>query len=86
MLAPDASQVHHDWINALPPRLEVEPGDTVGFDTRNDADLHYTLRGRRRHKPASSSNYPVEDRGQLLGATGRSPAPSSIASSTIPTS
>jgi acetamidase/formamidase len=67
MLAPDASQVHHDWINTLPPRLEVEPGDTVGFDTRDDADLHYTPRGRRRHKPACSSNCPVEDWGKHLG-------------------
>ena len=33
----------------------AEPGDTVGFDTRDAADFHYTPRDRRRHKPAGSS-------------------------------
>jgi hypothetical protein len=43
-LTPGASQV--------PSRQEIEPGNTVGFDTRDAADLHYTPRDRRRHKPA----------------------------------
>ena len=25
----DADQVHYEWNNAIPPRLEIEPGDTV---------------------------------------------------------
>jgi acetamidase/formamidase len=40
----DASQVHYEWNNALPPRLEIEPGDTVVFDTRDAADGYYTRR------------------------------------------
>jgi acetamidase/formamidase len=37
----DASQVHYEWNNALPPRLEIEPGETVTFDTRDAADRYY---------------------------------------------
>ena len=37
----DALQVHYEWNNALPPRLEIEPGDTVVFDTRDAADRYY---------------------------------------------
>ncbi|HEY7204887.1 MAG TPA: acetamidase/formamidase family protein [Methylomirabilota bacterium] len=37
----DAEQVHYEWNNALPPRLEIEPGDTVVFDTRDAADRYY---------------------------------------------
>lgn len=40
----DASQVHYEWNNALPPRLEIDPGDTVVFDTRDAADGYYTRR------------------------------------------
>ncbi len=28
-------QVHHEWNNALAPRLTIDPGDTVVFDTRD---------------------------------------------------
>jgi acetamidase/formamidase len=38
----DASQVHHEWNNAIPPRLTIDPGDTVVFDTRDAADGFYT--------------------------------------------
>ena len=38
----DASQVHHEWNNAIAPRLEIEPGDTVVFQTRDAADLYYS--------------------------------------------
>lgn len=38
----DASTVHYEWNNALAPRLVVEPGDTVVFDTRDAADGYYT--------------------------------------------
>ena len=38
----DASQVHHEWNNAIPPRLEIDPGDTVVFDTRDAADGFYS--------------------------------------------
>src|SRR5712691_7224755 len=37
----DSTQVHYAWDNALPPRLEVDPGDTVVFDTRDSADGYY---------------------------------------------
>jgi acetamidase/formamidase len=40
----DATRVHYAWDNALPPRLEVEPGDTVVFDTRDAADGYYSRR------------------------------------------
>ena len=40
----DASVVHHAWDNALAPRLEVAPGDTVVFDTRDAADGFYSRR------------------------------------------
>jgi acetamidase/formamidase len=38
----DASQVHYEWNNALAPRLEIDPGDTVVFDTRDAADGYYS--------------------------------------------
>jgi acetamidase/formamidase len=38
----DASLVHYEWNNAIPPRLTVAPGDTVVFDTRDAADGYYT--------------------------------------------
>lgn len=34
--------VHHEWNNAIPPRLEIDPGDTVVFHTRDAADGFYT--------------------------------------------
>src|SRR3989441_64439 len=38
----EASRVHDEWNNALPPRLEIDPGDTVVFDTRDAADGYDT--------------------------------------------
>lgn len=38
----DAGVVHHEWNNAIPPRLAIAPGDTVVFDTRDAADGFYT--------------------------------------------
>ena len=38
----DASEVHKEWNNAIPPRLEIDPGDTVVFDTRDAADGYYS--------------------------------------------
>ena len=38
----DAGQVHYEWNNAIAPRLEIEPGDTVAFQTRDAADLFYS--------------------------------------------
>lgn len=37
----DASVVHYEWNSAIAPRLEIEPGDTVVFDTRDAADYFY---------------------------------------------
>ena len=38
----DAGQVHYEWNNAIPPRLRIEPGDTVVFQTRDAADGYYS--------------------------------------------
>jgi acetamidase/formamidase len=38
----DATQVHYAWDNSLAPRLEIDPGDTVIFDTRDAADRYYS--------------------------------------------
>jgi acetamidase/formamidase len=38
----DAKVVHYEWNNAIPPRLEIEPGDTLVLDTRDAADGYYT--------------------------------------------
>jgi acetamidase/formamidase len=38
----DADVVHKEWNNAIPPRLEIDPGDTVVFDTRDASDRYYT--------------------------------------------
>jgi acetamidase/formamidase len=40
----DASVVHHEWNNALAPRLTIDPGDTVVFGTRDAADGYYSPR------------------------------------------
>ena len=38
----DAGTVHYEWNNALAPRLVIDPGDTVVFDTRDSADGYYS--------------------------------------------
>ena len=38
----DASSVHYEWNNAIPPRLEIDPGDTVMFETRDASDEFYS--------------------------------------------
>lgn len=38
----DHQQIHQEWNNALAPRLTIDPGDTVVFDTRDAANLFYT--------------------------------------------
>ena len=38
----DAGQIHQEWNNALPPRLTIDPGDTVVFDTRDAANHYYS--------------------------------------------
>jgi acetamidase/formamidase len=38
----DRSVVHYEWNNALAPRLEIDPGDTVVFETRDAADGFYS--------------------------------------------
>jgi acetamidase/formamidase len=38
----DATEVHKEWNNAIPPRLTIDPGDTVVFDTRDAADRYYS--------------------------------------------
>ena len=38
----DDSVVHHQWDNSLTPRLTIDAGDTVVFDTRDAADRYYS--------------------------------------------
>jgi acetamidase/formamidase len=38
----DRSVAHYEWNNALAPRLEIDPGDTVVFETRDAADRFYS--------------------------------------------
>jgi acetamidase/formamidase len=38
----DRTVVHRAWDNSLPPRLVIDPGDTVIFDTRDAADGYYS--------------------------------------------
>jgi len=37
----NADKVHHAWDRSLPPRLTIDPGDTVIFETRDAADNYY---------------------------------------------
>jgi len=37
----DATTVHHVWDNAIPPRIEIDPGDTVVFRCRDSSDGYY---------------------------------------------
>jgi acetamidase/formamidase len=38
----DDAEIHREWNNALAPRLEIDAGDTVVFDTRDAADRFYS--------------------------------------------
>jgi acetamidase/formamidase len=38
----DAAQVHKEWDNTIPPRVTIDPGDTVVFDTRDASDHYYS--------------------------------------------
>src|SRR6267143_179214 len=70
----DAETVHYEWNNAIAPRLEIEPGDTVVFETRDAADRYYSrasthadvlARGPFRGHPLTG---PVRVRGARPGA------------------
>ena len=37
----DATTVHYVWDNAIPPRIEIDPGDTVVFRCRDSSDGYY---------------------------------------------
>ena len=54
----DAGQVHYEWNNSIAPRLEIEPGDTVVFETRDAADGFYSR---------ASPHADVERRGPFRG-------------------
>ena len=38
----DHDVIHQEWNNALAPRLTIEPGDTVVFETRDAANRFYS--------------------------------------------
>jgi acetamidase/formamidase len=70
-----ADQVHYEWNNGIAPRLEIEPGDTIVFDTRDAADGYYSKgsthddvlrRGPFRGHPLTG---PVRVRGAAPGDT-----------------
>jgi acetamidase/formamidase len=48
----DASVVHYEWNNAIPPRLVADPGDTLVLDTRDAADGYYTAASTSRDTAA----------------------------------
>ena len=69
----DSSVVHYEWNNAIPPRLVVDPGDTIVVDTRDAGDGYYTptstsrdtaARGPMKGHPLSG---PIAVRGALPG-------------------
>jgi acetamidase/formamidase len=37
----DDSTVHYAWDNAIAPRLAIDPGDTIVFETRDSGDYFY---------------------------------------------
>ena len=39
----DASVRHYVWDNGIPPRLEIDSGDTVVFECRDASDNYYTF-------------------------------------------
>src|SRR5215475_3092767 len=40
----DSTVVHYEWNNSIAPRLTIDPGDTVVFDTRDASDGYFTAR------------------------------------------
>ena len=54
----DAETIHQEWDNAIPPRLTIDPGDTVVFDTRDAANRFYS---------PSSTHQDVLNRGPFRG-------------------
>ena len=43
----DSTIVHHEWNNAIPPRLVVEPGDTVALGRLEEIGTGETLAGSK---------------------------------------
>lgn len=54
----DDSLLHYAWDNSVAPRLTIDPGDTVVFDTRDAGDHYYTK---------DSTSIDVEKKGPLIG-------------------
>lgn len=54
----NADTVHKTWDNSIQPRLTIDAGDTVTFDTRDAADLYYSL---------DSRSEDIEKRGPFVG-------------------
>ncbi|MBI3826083.1 MAG: acetamidase/formamidase family protein [Candidatus Rokubacteria bacterium] len=38
----DGETIHREWNNAIAPRIEIDPGDTVHFETRDASNRHFT--------------------------------------------
>lgn len=54
----DATDVHYAWDRCVPPRLVVDAGDTIVFETRDSSDRYYTI---------DSSHEDVARKGPLKG-------------------
>lgn len=54
----DDSLVYYTWDNSIVPRLTVDPGDTIIFDTRDSGDQYYSF---------DSTNEDVKKKGPLKG-------------------
>jgi acetamidase/formamidase len=42
----DASEVHYAWDRGLSPRLTIDSGDSIIFETRDASDYHYSAQSR----------------------------------------
>jgi acetamidase/formamidase len=60
--------VHKVWDNSLPPRVTVESGDTVTFQTRNAGDFPYRLDSKLEDVPRTGAGHPLTGPVWVAGA------------------
>jgi hypothetical protein len=65
----DASVVHYEWNNAIPPRLVADPGDTLVLDTSEEPEHYQATHGSLRNQGS------VAARAQRGDRTGERPKP-----------
>lgn len=66
----DDSVVHYQWDVTLPPRLTIDPGDTVTMDCRDPAEGHYAPHRtpEERAQPRKSKGHPLTGPIAIRGA------------------